>query len=65
MLRETLDQGADDHNERSAKDGPPAAESVIDVWDHGKRQNSAKGVSGGNDALEGTLRVVEVWKQAG
>jgi hypothetical protein len=60
MLRETLNEGAGDHNERSAKDGPPAAESVIDVWNQGERQNSAQGVGGGNNALEGTLWVVEV-----
>ena len=60
MLSETLDKGAHDHNERPAKDGPPAAESVIDIGDHGERQDSTQRIGGGDDAFEGAFGLVEV-----
>lgn len=65
MNREPLDESADDHDDGSAEDGPPAAETVIDIGDQGQRENGTERVGRGNDALEGTLRVIEVWKMAG
>lgn len=61
MDRESLDNSTDDHDARSAENRPPAAEAVVDHGDEGERQNGAERVSGRDDALEGTLRVFEVW----
>ena len=61
MLRETLDEGTDDHDDGAAKDGPATTELVVDDGDEGQRQNGAERVGGGDDALEGANGVVEVW----
>lgn len=60
MLRAALDNGADNHDERTAKDGPATAEFVVHSGDQRERENGTQGVSSGNDALEGALRLLEV-----
>lgn len=60
MHRATLDDGSDNHDAGAAKDGPAAAEAVIDYRDQGERKNGAQRVGGGNDALERALGIVEV-----
>lgn len=59
VLRETLDQCSDDHNERAAHDGPASAKLVVDDGDKGQRQNGSEGVCCRDDALERSLRVAE------
>ena len=60
MLGEALDEGADDHDDGSAKDGPAATELVIDDGDKRQRENGAEGVGSGDDALEGALGISKV-----
>jgi hypothetical protein len=58
--REALKQSTDNHDNGSAEDGPPTAKTLVDEGNQGQRQNGTERVGGGNDALEGALRVAEV-----
>ena len=60
MLRETLNQGADDHYDGAPHDGPTATKFVVDNGDKGQGQNGAQRVGSGDDALEGALGVVKI-----
>lgn len=60
MLREPLDEGANDHDHAAAKDGPSPSELVVDDGDERKGQDGAKRVGGGDNALQAALRVTKV-----
>jgi hypothetical protein len=62
VRRETLDQGTNEHDDGSPKDGPSAAKPIVDPGNEGQRKDGAKRVGSRNDALQGRLRVAKVFQ---
>lgn len=52
ILRETLDDRTDDHDDRTIHDGASTSKPSIDYRNKRQRENSSKRVRRGDDALE-------------
>lgn len=61
MLREALDYSADYHDHRATEDGPSTAKFVVYHGNEGEGEDGTQRVCRSNDALEGSLGIVEVW----
>ena len=62
MLAETLQKSSNDHHHTTTEDGPSATKFVVHIGNEWQRENSTQRVSGTDDALETTLRVIKVYE---
>ena len=61
VLCETLNQCADAHNNRAAKDRPASAKFVVDDRDEGQGQDTSERVRCCNDTFERSLGIAKIY----
>lgn len=65
VLRETLNDGTDNHGQGTEADRPSTAKPIVDDGNQGKRENGTERVGCADNALEGSFGFTEICEQTG